>query len=229
MNYHVVIPAAGQGKRMKAGKNKQFIQLRDIPVIVHTLRVFEQDSWCEEIILVVNKDEVDQFKKILASYHIQKVRSLVVGGAERQHSVYNGLQALKDTGIVLIHDGARPFVTTESIHRLVKVAHEEEAAVLGVRVKDTIKRVQDGYIVDTIERSSLWAIQTPQAFLVSLIKEAHEHAQKQSFLGTDDASLVEQMGKRITVVEGDYDNIKLTTPEDLWYAEAILQKREQTK
>jgi 2-C-methyl-D-erythritol 4-phosphate cytidylyltransferase len=229
MNYKVVIPAAGQGKRMKAGKNKQFIKLRDVPVIIHTLRVFEQDAWCEEIILAVNQDEMGQFQELLSSYHINKVCSLIIGGEERQHSVYNGLKVLKNEGIVLIHDGARPFVTEEAIHRLVRVAFEEKAAVLGVPVKDTMKRVQGGAIIDTIERSSLWAIQTPQAFLVPFIKHAHEEARKQSFLGTDDASLVEQIGERVKVVESDYDNIKLTTPEDLWYAEAILQKREQTK
>lgn len=229
MNYRVVIPAAGQGKRMKAGKNKQFIKLRDIPVIIHTLRVFERDTWCEEIILVVNQDEIGQFQELLSSYHINKLCSLVIGGEERQHSVYNGLKAVKDEGIVLIHDGARPFVTRETIHRLVRVAYKEKAAVLGVPVKDTMKRVQDGYIIDTVERSSLWAIQTPQAFLIPFIKHAHEQARKQSFLGTDDASLVEQLGEQVTIVESEYDNIKLTTPEDLWYAEAILQKREQTK
>jgi 2-C-methyl-D-erythritol 4-phosphate cytidylyltransferase len=229
MDYKVVIPAAGQGKRMKAGKNKQFIELRDIPVIIHTLRVFEQDEWCKEIILVVNQDERQVFQQLLISYDIQKVSSLVAGGTERQHSVYNGLNTLKDDGIVLIHDGARPFVSKEAIHQLVEAALEEKASVLGVPVKDTIKRVQDGQIVDTIERSSLWAIQTPQAFLVPFIKHAHEEARKQGFLGTDDASLVEQLGERVSIVESDYDNIKLTTPEDLWYAEAILEKREQTK
>jgi 2-C-methyl-D-erythritol 4-phosphate cytidylyltransferase len=222
MSYQVVIPAAGQGKRMKAGKNKQFIELRDQPVIVHTLKVFERDEWCEGIILVINEAEREQFNEILKRFAIKKVISMVSGGTERQHSVYNGLKEIKNSDIVLIHDGARPFITVEKIHELVQAAKEHGAAVVAVPVKDTIKRVFDGYVHETVERSSLWAVQTPQAFHVSLVLEAHERASLERYIGTDDASLVERIGKQVKIIEGDYRNIKLTTPDDLLFAQAIL-------
>lgn len=224
MKYDVVIPAAGQGKRMKKGINKQFINLQDRPVIVHTLQVFEQDPWCRKVIIVVNEREVDFFKELIEVNNIRKVSEIVKGGSERQHSVYNGLKILTDEeGIVLVHDGARPFIEQEHVHRLVEEASESKAAVLAVPVKDTMKRVRNGKVIDTVERSSLWAIQTPQAFVLSLIQYAHEKAQEKNYLGTDDASLVEAVGEDVTIVEGSYNNIKLTTPEDLIYAEAILQ------
>ncbi|MFT4415695.1 2-C-methyl-D-erythritol 4-phosphate cytidylyltransferase [Fredinandcohnia humi] len=224
MNYQVVIPAAGQGKRMNAGKNKQFIKLQSIPVIIHTLRVFEKDPHCSGIILVINKDEQEEFEKLLATYNIQKVTSLVHGGSERQHSVYNGLQNVRNSEIVLVHDGARPFVKVEFIHKLVKAAVENGAAILAVPVKDTIKRASiDLHVNETVERSGLWAVQTPQAFHVSVLTAAHEQARREQYLGTDEASLVERLPRQVTIVEGDYLNIKLTTQDDLLFAEAILK------
>ncbi|NNU90934.1 MULTISPECIES: 2-C-methyl-D-erythritol 4-phosphate cytidylyltransferase [Anoxybacillus] len=225
MNYHVVIPAAGQGKRMNAGINKQFIELEGIPVIIHTLRVFERDDFCQGVVLVINDQERDQFVRMLRCFEIKKVNALVSGGEERQQSVYNGLKAVNDGHIVLIHDGARPFVTIKKIHELVHATKETGAAVLAVPVKDTMKQVVDGHIEKTVDRSSLWAVQTPQAFSMSLILNAHERAKKERFIGTDDASLVERMGHRVVIVEGEYTNIKLTTPEDLLFAEAILRAR----
>jgi 2-C-methyl-D-erythritol 4-phosphate cytidylyltransferase len=224
MSYQVVIPAAGQGKRMKAGMNKQFIELQDQPVIVHTLKVFERDEWCEGIILVINEAERERFAELLKRFSIKKVISMVSGGAERQHSVYNGLKAVRNSDIVLIHDGARPFITVEKIHELVNAAKEHGAAIVAVPVKDTIKRVCGGYVDKTVERSSLWAIQTPQAFHISLVLEAHERASLEGYIGTDDASLVERMGRTVKVIEGDYRNIKLTTPDDLLFAEVILSR-----
>jgi 2-C-methyl-D-erythritol 4-phosphate cytidylyltransferase len=222
MDYQVVIPAAGQGKRMNAGMNKQFIELDGKPIIIHTLSVFEQDDWCKGIILVINEQERDQFEKMLKRFQIKKVVALVSGGAERQHSVYNGLKAVQHTDTVLIHDGARPFITIAKIHQLVETAKEKGAAIVAVPVKDTMKRVIDHLVEQTVDRSSLWAVQTPQAFCVSLIREAHERANAEGFIGTDDASLVERMGKEVVVIEGDYTNIKLTTPDDLLFAKAIL-------
>ncbi|WP_449538455.1 2-C-methyl-D-erythritol 4-phosphate cytidylyltransferase [Ferdinandcohnia sp. Marseille-Q9671] len=224
MNYQVVIPAAGQGKRMNAGKNKQFIELQTVPVIIHTLQVFERDPLCTGIVLVINKDEQLMFETLLETYSIKKVTSLVHGGSERQYSVYNGLMEVSHTDIVLVHDGARPFVKQELVHELVKAASNKGAAVLAVPVKDTIKRATDDlYVDETVERSSLWAIQTPQAFHVSVLKEAHDRARNENFLGTDEASLVERLSKQVYIVKGDYLNIKLTTPDDLVFAEAILQ------
>jgi len=225
MKYQVVIPAAGQGKRMKAGKNKQFIELDSTPIIIHTLKVFELDPHCIGIYLVVNPKEKDDFHQLLRKHHIQKVKKIVTGGKERQHSVYNGLQAIEQDGIVLIHDGARPFIQQDIIHYLVKKADEDGASVVAVPVKDTMKRVSDMKVMDTVDRSSLWAVQTPQAFRLSIVLKAHELAEQEGFLGTDDASLVERLGHKISIVQGDYMNIKITTPEDLIFANAILSHK----
>ncbi|AEN92001.1 MULTISPECIES: 2-C-methyl-D-erythritol 4-phosphate cytidylyltransferase [Priestia] len=229
MKYEIIVLAAGQGKRMKAGRNKQFLTIQNVPLIIHTLQKFEQDPWCSGIVLVVNKKEVAIFEELLTEYPIQKVQSLTVGGDERQHSVYNGLKNLKQAQMVLIHDGARPFVQQNTIHELVEKAASDKAAVLAVPVKDTIKRVEQGTVIETVERSSLWAIQTPQAFLFDVVMDAHEKAKTNEYLGTDDASLVEKAGQKVSIVEGNYDNIKLTTPEDLLYAEAILTKLNTAK
>lgn len=227
MDYKVIIPAAGSGKRMKAGKNKQFIMLGDKPVIIHTLTVFEQDPHCKEVILVINERERAYFLELLSEYEIKKVKQLVTGGAERQESVYNGLMKVGNAVyLVLVHDGARPFITHEKIHELVKEAYETSAAILAVPVKDTIKKVNNGLVEETVERSSLWAVQTPQAFHVPLLRQAFEQASQTSFLGTDEASLVERLNKPISIVLGDYENIKLTTPEDIVYGESILKKRQ---
>jgi 2-C-methyl-D-erythritol 4-phosphate cytidylyltransferase len=225
MSYQVIVLAAGQGKRMKAGKNKQFIELEGKPVIIHTLTVFENDPLCTQIKLVINKKEIEIFDNLLAEYSISKVREIVIGGKERQDSVYNGLTAMKETEIVLVHDGARPFIAQNVIHRLVEKAEHEGAAIVGVPVKDTIKRVKpDGMVENTLERTSLWMIQTPQAFQYSILMNAHQQAQKEHYLGTDESSLVERIDIPVHIVEGDYENIKLTTPEDLLIAKVILQK-----
>ncbi len=228
MKYKVVIPAAGQGSRMKAGVNKQFIQLGSLPVIIHTLSVFEQDPNCTGINLVINGKEIEMFQEMLATYNINKVQHLVIGGDERQHSVYNGLMKIDSaTDLVLVHDGARPFITVEKVHELVCVAATDEAAILAVPVKDTIKKVLNNKVDETVERSSLWAVQTPQAFRIPLLLEAYEYATRTSFIGTDEASLVEHLGRPVTIVLGDYENIKLTTPEDLTYGESILKNRQK--
>ncbi|MGJ3206501.1 2-C-methyl-D-erythritol 4-phosphate cytidylyltransferase [Geobacillus sp. FJAT-46040] len=225
MNYEAIVLAAGRGKRMNAGMNKQFLELGGEPLIVRTLNVFERDERCTRIVLVVNPAERSRFEQLLARFRIQKVAALTDGGEERQHSVYNGLQALAGEEIVLIHDGARPFVRVHHLHELVNAAVQYGAAIPAVRVKDTIKKANGLFVKQTIDRSSLWAVQTPQAFRLSLIMEAHEAAKQAGYLGTDDASLVERIGKPVKIIEGDYRNIKLTTPEDLLFAEAILASR----
>ncbi|MFC0297834.1 2-C-methyl-D-erythritol 4-phosphate cytidylyltransferase [Geobacillus jurassicus] len=225
MNYEAIVLAAGQGKRMNAGMNKQFLELGGEPLIVRTLKVFDRDERCARIVLVVNPAERSRFELLLDRFHIRKVAAFADGGEERQHSVYNGLQALEGEEIVLIHDGARPFVRVRHLHELADAAIQYGAAIPAVRVKDTIKKVDGLFVEQTIDRSSLWAVQTPQAFRLSLIMEAHEAAKQAGYLGTDDASLVERIGKPVKIIEGDYRNIKLTTPEDLLFAEAILASR----
>ncbi|MFE8703804.1 2-C-methyl-D-erythritol 4-phosphate cytidylyltransferase [Cytobacillus sp. FJAT-54145] len=226
MAYKVIIPAAGQGKRMGAGKNKLLLELNNVPILIHTLFVFENDETCDGVILAISSEDEKSFKTLLQTYQIKKVQALVPGGKERQHSVYNGLKEIGSEGIVLVHDGARPFVDKKQIHQLVEVSSKEGAAVLAVPVKDTIKRVNHSEVVETVERSSLWAIQTPQAFRVSLLVKAHKKADEDNYLGTDDASLVERINEPVKIVEGNYDNIKITTPEDLYFAEAIIRKRQ---
>ena len=225
MTYQVILPAAGQGKRMGAGKNKLLLELNGLPVLIHTLRVFEQDEACSGIILAIHPQNEMEFQALLTRYNVSKVIRLIPGGKERQDSIYNALKSVETDGIILVHDAARPFIQKEHIYRLTEMAAETGAAILGVPAKDTIKKVQDGVVVETVERSSLWAVQTPQAFRISLLTEAYKRAEKDHFLGTDDASLVERLNYPVSMVEGDYDNIKLTTPEDLYFAEAILKKR----
>lgn len=224
MTYQVIIPAAGQGKRMGAGKNKLLIELHDMPILIHTLLVFERDQECDGIILAVNPNDEMEFRSLLLKYKITKVKSLVPGGKERQDSIYEALKTVNGDGITLVHDGARPFIKEKTIHLLVQTASKTGAAIIGVPAKDTMKKVRGGKVVETVERSSLWVVQTPQAFRISLLLRAYQHAEKEEFIGTDDASLVELLGEPVTMVEGDYDNIKLTTPEDLFFAEAILKK-----
>ncbi|MBT2667864.1 2-C-methyl-D-erythritol 4-phosphate cytidylyltransferase [Bacillus sp. ISL-4] len=224
MFYEVVIPAAGQGKRMKAGKNKLFIELSGIPIIVYTLRVFEEDPDCRGIILSINPAEKDYFSQLIAAYGLKKVKKLVMGGKERQQSVYNGLQHAGEE-IILVHDGARPFINLEQISELTTAASLHGGAVIAVPVKDTIKKASNNKVVETVERSSLWAVQTPQAFRVSILKSAYEQAEAEAFLGTDDASLLERINEQVVIIEGNYDNIKITTQEDLYFAEAILHKQ----
>ncbi|WP_078382580.1 2-C-methyl-D-erythritol 4-phosphate cytidylyltransferase [Sutcliffiella halmapala] len=225
MKYQVIVLAAGQGKRMQAGKNKQFIELEGKPVIIHTLTIFENDPLCDQIKLVINEKEIKIFESLLTTHHISKVSEMVIGGRERQDSVYNGLKTLESTEIVLVHDGARPFIRQAVIHRLVEKARQEGAAIVGVPVKDTIKRVSPNEIVEeTVERSNLWSIQTPQAFQYNVLMKAHHKAKKEDYMGTDESSLVERINVPVHIVEGDYENIKLTTPEDILIANAILQK-----
>lgn len=229
MSYQVIIPAAGQGKRMGAGKNKLLLELDRIPVFIHTLNVFQKDEECEGIFLAINPQDEEEMKTLLKQYQITKVTALVPGGKERQHSVFNALKIVESNGIVLVHDGARPFIDQNLIHALIKTAEDEGAAILAVPVKDTVKRASGNFVTETLERTSLWAVQTPQAFRMSTLLEAHRKAAEDDFLGTDDASLVEKIGEGVAVVKGNYDNIKLTTPEDLYFAEAIIRKRKDQR
>ena len=225
MDYEVIIPAAGQGKRMKASKNKLWIELKNMPIIAHTLKVFGEDQHCKQIILPINPAEKEDFSKLIQTLALPVPILLIDGGSERQYSVCNGLKALSEKAdIVLVHDGARPFINHSMINKLIMDAKQFGASVLAVPVKDTVKQAKDHFVEKTIDRSSLWAIQTPQAFRVSLLKKAHEAAIEAEYLGTDDASLAERIGIKVAITEGNYDNIKITTPEDLYFAEAILEK-----
>ncbi|PKM79662.1 MAG: 2-C-methyl-D-erythritol 4-phosphate cytidylyltransferase [Firmicutes bacterium HGW-Firmicutes-14] len=223
-----VIPAAGQGRRMKSYLNKQFLLLKGMPIIVHTLRVFQAATVIDEIILVCGEGEDGYYRKeILHNFEINKPTRVLTGGRERQDSVFRGLCGVSgDSGYVMVHDGARPLVTVEMISRLVDEVKQCKAVVAGVPVKDTIKRTDAGGIItETLQRERLWSIQTPQVFARDLLTRAHEQARAVDFYGTDDAALVERMGVPVKVVPGSYDNIKITTPEDILIAETILLRR----
>lgn len=223
-----LIPAAGMGKRMGKTVAKQFLALGDKPMLAHTLLTFQRSTDVDEIIPILSQEDMENcLRDIIEGYHITKVKTLVVGGKERQDSVSNGLQKLeKDASVVLIHDGVRPFVTAEMIKDAVDHAKKGECVAVGVPIKDTIKEVNDkGFVRHTLERSRLWAIQTPQAFPVKTIKRAYEEAMNRRIYGTDDAMLVEKTGIAVRVIMGNYENIKITTPEDLLVAEEILKRR----
>ena len=225
MRYEVVLPAAGSGKRMGAGHNKLFLQLADKPILIHTLLVFEQDDACTGIWLAVKDEERAYIQSIITKYNITKIKGLPTGGEERQHSVHSCIKEMEDVEIVLVHDAARPFITKPIIAELVETAREKGAAIAGVRAKDTMKIVRDGIIKETVDRDSLWMIQTPQAFRFSLLAEAEDVAEKVGFLGTDEAMLVERLGHEVHIVESSYENVKMTTKEDLIFGEAILKAR----
>lgn len=224
--YTVMLPAAGSGRRMGAGFNKLFLELSGKPILIHTLEVFEQDEKCSGMILSVKLEEKDKIERMLEQFGITKVKALVEGGDERQQSVAACIRAQQSEKIVLVHDAARPFIKKNVIHELVKVADEHGAAIAGVQVKDTMKLAPDGIVEETVDRSKLWAIQTPQAFRYELLKEASDKAEADGFLGTDESMIVERIGHPVRIVESTYDNVKMTTKEDLLFGEVLLKRRQ---
>ena len=219
---------------MGAGINKQYLALGGKPILAHTLQCFQDAPFVDEIWPISPADEIAFCQEqVVDRFAISKVRRIVTGGKERQHSVLNGLRALDgaaEDDIVIIHDGVRPFVPASVVQRSVEVAREHDGALVAVPVKDTVKVVADGFVTDTPLRETLWLAQTPQTFRYGVIRAAHEIADAEGFLGTDDASLVERLGDRIHIVIGDYRNIKITTPEDMILGEAFLQAiQEQQK
>lgn len=222
-----IIPAAGQGKRMKSKLNKQYLTLIDKPVLVHTLDTFQNNELITEIIVVAREDELEFCRQeVVDKYGFDKVKKVIAGGSTRQESVYNGLQASKVVDYVVIHDGARPLLTGEVLQKAIRQAREHKAVGVAVPVKDTIKVIDEGkFVKQTPARDKLWAIQTPQIFTYDLILRAYEQARRQGVQGTDSSMLVEKLGEPVKLVKGSYENLKVTTPEDLVIAEAIIQGR----
>ena len=232
----VVIPAAGRGQRMGSpgatgAKSKNYLPLLRRPVLVHTLAAFEASFLVSEIVLVVAPPDIEYCsEEIVSGHNIKKVVKIIGGGSERQDSVANGLKVLSEAGkdfdVILVHDGARCLVTIELIEEVIRAAYEDGAAIAAVAVKDTIKQVDEcGRVESTLKRESLRAVQTPQAFRADIISKAYEEAATDGFFGTDSSSLVEEMGVEVRVVEGSYENIKITTADDLLLAEKILLSR----
>lgn len=225
----VIIAAAGMSNRMGSKINKQFIAIGGKPILAHTIEKFENSRYIDEIILVLKEDEIDYCRReIVNKYGFKKVKKIIKGGDERQSSVYNGILALNEnTSIVLTHDGARPFIKTDIIDKSIREVDRVDACIVGVPVKDTIKVVGDSSeIIDTPNRSTLWAAQTPQCFRKEIIKLAHEKAIEDSYLGTDDSSLVERLGLKVNLIMGSYENIKITTPDDILLGETLIGDRD---
>ena len=223
MKTTAIIVAAGSGRRMGAGFNKVYMPLYKKTVLYYTLKAFSDSRGIDEIVLVTGKEDFEKAEEIGLELGIDLI--LTEGGSERQHSVINGIERASGD-IVLIHDGARALITKELIQNVLNDAKEFGAAALGVTPKDTIKVSLDGFIESTLERERAYLIQTPQVFLKEEILNAHKRALEDGFLGTDDCSLMERLGKKIKITLGSYENMKITTPEDIYGAEKILKSWE---
>jgi len=222
----VIIAAAGTGSRMKAGINKQFIPLLGRPMLSYTLEAFQKNPDIHSIILVAGKEEISYCKEnIINKYGITKADKLVYGGDTRQESVMKGIAELAaDCDIVLVHDGARPIVKQQLIKACIEGARLYGAVSAGVPIKETIKIIgAENFVEYTPSREKVWLTQTPQAFRRHILEEAHRNAKERGIVGTDDAYLVELLGCKVRMIESYYENIKVTTPEDLITAETLLE------
>ncbi|MCE9655477.1 2-C-methyl-D-erythritol 4-phosphate cytidylyltransferase [Clostridium celatum] len=220
-----IILAGGKGKRMGASVSKQFIELKGKPIIYYTIKKFEENKNIDNIVVVLPPDEVSYFKEEILKKYSLKIDKIVLGGTERQDSVYNALKSIADTetDIVLIHDGARPFISNRIINDGIKYANEYGAAAPGVMPKDTIKvKNENNFSINTPDRSSLVAIQTPQVFKYKEILKCHEKVKVNKEVVTDDTMVVEKYGYKVYLYEGEYTNIKVTTPEDLILGEMLI-------
>ena len=223
----VIIAAGGIGSRMGTDCPKQFLQLREKPVIIYTLQKFNICDSIHEIVIVVPPDDIERSQKLVDRWQIQKVSQIVAGGKERQNSVENGLNALSDqTDIVLVHDAVRPFVPIQKIIDIIDAVRQYGTAILAVPEKCTIKEIDNGWIQKTVDRTNLWQAQTPQGVQKELLIKAFQSLKDKPIQVTDTVSLIERMGHPVKLVHGDPKNIKITTPEDLIFAEAIAKWEE---
>ncbi len=229
MNVAVIV-AGGKGTRMGVEGGKQFSLLSGKPLLSYALDAFERCLSFECVIVVVDQEQIEQCKDLIANEGFKKVLTVATGGQERQDSVANALSILPlETKIVAIHDGARPLITPEFIDKVFLSLGDWDGVVLGVPVTDTIKLVEEETIIETLPREKLLSAQTPQIFLKEPLLKAYEFARASGFYGTDDANLLEKLGFKVKMVTGSYKNIKVTTPTDLLLAEAILKEREKGK
>ncbi|MGI9105161.1 MAG: 2-C-methyl-D-erythritol 4-phosphate cytidylyltransferase [Pyrinomonadaceae bacterium] len=228
MNIAIIV-AAGRGTRMGGEQAKQFRALAGVPLIIHTLRRFEQSTTIGEIVAVMPATETANFLALAERFHLTKLARVVAGGATRTASVWHGLKTVRaaSAGIIAVHDGVRPFVTPEEIDRTVRAAEETGAALLTAPVVDTIKVIEGERIAQTLLRGNLRRALTPQCFRYELLRRAYEHARAHNLEATDDSALVELLGAQVAVVEGDARNIKITRPEDFALAEILLRENHQ--
>lgn len=226
-----IIPAAGQGRRMGGQGNKLLLELAGTPILLYTLKTFEDCPYIKEIVIPAAAEDIPSINNLVNCHGLKKVTAIVEGGRERQDSVARALQALSpQVRKAVVHDGARPLLTAGELNSFLEEAVNLEAAVMAVPVKDTIKKVdQEGWVIETPSRDHLKAIQTPQLFDRLLLEKLHKLAFDEKYYATDDAALLEWQGYRAKVLQGSYENIKVTTPEDLLLAEAILRRRKGIK
>ncbi len=223
-----IVPGAGKGKRMgNNGENKLFINIKGKPILYYTLLKLENCNLIDEIYLVLDKESLKKRQREIQNFNLKKLKKIIPGGKTRGESVYNGLKELKvDAEIVVVHDGARPFISQEKIEEVIKSAQNSDASILAIPLSDTLKEVSpDGYIEKTLPREKYVRVQTPQAFKTSILMEAYKKIGKaMEFKNTDEAYLVEKMGYKVKVVWGEYKNIKITTPFDLKLAKLIIEE-----
>ena len=230
MNIAVIL-SSGFGTRMKARKNKTLLSIGRKPIIVHTINCFECSNMINEIVLVVREEEKQIFEKIIEKYNFKKISAIVLGGKERQYSAHNAvkyctMKNISAKDVLLFHNGANPFVSEEEITSVIFAAEKHGAAAVAHRTKDTIKEVdENGRVVRTLNRSVLWNMQTPQALQFNVAREAFDRAHEGQYVGTDDVSLAEYIGKPVAIVEASDHNFKITTPRDLLMAKLILQEK----
>ena len=222
-----IFPAAGQSRRMQSSSNKNFLTLNGVPILLLTLRAFLKSDAIDDMIIAAAPDEISLIEKMLVG--IEKPCRIVAGGSERQYSIANALKVLpSSTEIVLVHDAARPLISVETINAVTESARKFGGAIAAVPAKNTIKVVDgDQFVENTPSRATLVEVQTPQGFRRDILADAYAQAERDGFLGTDDSSLVERLGVRVKIVLSDYRNIKITTPEDLLMAEALLGRQIQ--
>jgi len=222
MKLEAIVVAAGRGERL-GWRSKPFIKIEKKPILYYTLRVLTKNPWIKNIILVVKKNDIKRARNLTIREKFNKIKKIIEGGETRRLSVERGLQFIdRDTQLILIHDAVRPFIPQDLINKVILQAERFGAAVIGVPLKPTIKRIQKNlFVEDTLDRRKIWEIQTPQIFKKDVILKAHRKFKDENF--TDDSALVERLGLKVKIVKGDYSNIKITTPEDLVFAEAILK------
>ena len=227
MSVSAVIVAAGSSKRMNNGVDKLSLQIGGRSILAWTISRFEMTEIIDEIIIVTREEEIENVKDLAKEEGFKKISSIVRGGSHRQNSTQNGLKAVSSkTSVVLVHDGARPLIHPSDIKKIAESADKNGAALLAVRSKDTVKEVSRGRVKRTLPRESIWLAQTPQGFRKELLQEAFLSADRDEIIGTDEASLIERMGKEVVIVEGEHNNFKVTVPADVDIVRALLKREE---
>ncbi|WP_041303515.1 2-C-methyl-D-erythritol 4-phosphate cytidylyltransferase [Kyrpidia tusciae] len=224
MNVTAIIVAAGRGRRMGASEKKQFLLLGQKPIFLHAVERIAHVPAIRNIVVVTAAEDIVRTHHLIERARIPVPTRITAGGPERQESVYQGILAAGESSHLLVHDGARPLVQQDDVRRLLAALHDHPAAILAAPVKDTVKWVENGRVERTMPREKMWLSQTPQAFAGDLLRQAHERARAEHWSATDDASLVEKLGIPVHIVTGSPFNFKITTPEDLTLAEALLER-----